>query len=340
MLEQYTDIFQASNTCKDSLSIVLLAHVQEPRGHKNNMQLQCSITERFSVEEFNEIYQGIVAAGYFIHAVYFNELDFIEDYLANPTRFKSCLLYNLARNGKGDNKKTIIPAFCELVGLPHSTSSSLSCALCRNKYYFSVLLQTHNIPTPKSWLLLKDGNWLNDTPPQGRTVICKPCSESASQGITDASIFTVSETSFQPYNNKQCLVQEYISGLECEVPVFCFNGQIKILSPVGIDLKGHPILNEEMSNQYQYEFYSLKEKVPSKTINQIKEYAKRVFALLRMDVYGRIDFRISPQYEPYVFDVSTTPYTIKHSSFAFAFSEMNLPYSKIYETIISAALSK
>ena len=59
----------------DCLSVILIAHVHEPRGYKNPSQLQCATTERFSVEEFNEIYQGIVAAGFYIQRVYFNELD-------------------------------------------------------------------------------------------------------------------------------------------------------------------------------------------------------------------------------------------------------------------------
>ena len=36
---------------KNVLNIILLAHVQQPRGYVNNSQLQCSETERFSIEE-------------------------------------------------------------------------------------------------------------------------------------------------------------------------------------------------------------------------------------------------------------------------------------------------
>ena len=96
------------------LNVVLIAHVREPRGHMNIRQLQCSETERFTIDEFNEIYQGIVDAGYFVQAVYFNEIDFITDYIEHPERYKSSLIYTLARNGLGDNKKTIIPSFCVL----------------------------------------------------------------------------------------------------------------------------------------------------------------------------------------------------------------------------------
>jgi len=66
------------------LNVVLIAHVREPRGHMNITQLQCSETERFSIDEFNEIYQGVVDAGYFVQAVYFNEIEFITDYIERP----------------------------------------------------------------------------------------------------------------------------------------------------------------------------------------------------------------------------------------------------------------
>ena len=61
---------------------------------------------------------------------------------------------------------------------------------------------------------------------------------------------------------------------------------------------------------------------------------------MQMDVYGRIDFRIAADGTPYIFDVSTTPYTTKHSSFAFAFERLGLSYSEIYQAIIFAALQR
>ena len=325
---------------KNRLSIILLAHVQPPRGHINLLQLQCSDTERFSVEEFNEIYQGIVNAGYYVQSVYYNELDFIVDFVEQPEKFKDCLVYNLTRNGLGDNKKTIIPAFCELVGLNYTSSASLSCALCRNKYYFSTLLRAHNIPVPKSWLLSAEGTWLKDAPPDGSQVICKPCSESASQGVNETGIFSAVCGAFERYRGSQCIIQEYIDGEECEVPVFKVKNTIKALSPVGIDLQGNTILTEHASAKDQNEFYHLGDTQAENTLNIIQDYAEAAFRLMQMDVYGRIDFRINSYGIPYIFDISTTPYTTKHSSFAFAFKQLGLAYSDIYEAIISAALQR
>lgn len=320
------------------INVILLAHVQQPRGYRNPAQLQCSETELFSIEEFNEIYQGIVSAGYYIQAVYFNELDFVSEYIEHPERFSNCLIYNLARNGLGDNKKTIIPAFCELVGLKYSTTSSLPCAMCRNKYYFSTLLQAHNIPVPQSWLLSDTGVWLNGMPDDGTYVICKPSSESASQGINTANIFPASESAFKKIPAAEYIVQSYIEGEECEVPVFKVNKSIIVLPPVGIDLHGNKILDEKASATNYYEFYSLENTHSKSTIEKIKLLAQKTFKLLRMDVYGRVDFRIDSLGNPYVFDVSTTPYTTMHSSFAFAFEQLGYTYNDIYKAIISSAI--
>lgn len=325
---------------KDQLSIVLLAHVQKPRGHINRAQLQCSETERFSIKEFNEIYQGIVNAGYYIQAVYYNELDFITDFTEHPQRFRDCLIYNLTRNGLGDNKKTIIPAFCELVGLNYTSSASLTCALCRNKYYFTTLLYAHNIPVPKSWLLDDNGTWIGETPSYGTQVICKPCSESASQGVDETRVFSAAPDMFTRFKGTQCIVQEYINGEECEVPIFKFGNTVKVFSPVGIDLKGNKILDEQASAENQYGFYHLGKTQAPNIINTIQVYAEKAFRLMQMDVYGRVDFRISHNGTPYIFDISTMPYTTEHSSFAFAFARLGFPYSDIYQAVITAALQR
>lgn len=325
-------------TIKNSLNIILLAHVQQPRGYTNLTQLQCSETERFSVEEFNEIYQGIVTAGYYIQAVYFNEIDFISDYANNPEQFKNSLIYNLARNGQGDNKKTIIPAFCELVFLNYITSDSLTCALCRNKYYFNTLLQAHNISVPQSWLFSETGVWIGGAPPDGTQVICKPCSESASQGIDESKIVVATPNLHNLLSGARYIVQEYIDGIECEVPILKTGNTISVLPPVGIDLCGSRILDEQASAENHYNFYQLCNTCPPTIISNVQSVAKKAFQLLQMDIYGRIDFRISSDGIPYIFDISTTPYTTKHSSFAFAFEQMGFEYSDIYRAIISAAL--
>ena len=323
---------KTTDELKTEISIVLIAHVYEPRGNRNAIQLQCRDTERFSIDEFNDIYQGIVAAGFFVQNVFFNEIDFISEYINKPKLFHACRVFNLARNGLGNNKKTLIPAFCEMVGLPYTSSSSLTCAMCRNKHYFSAILQSRKILVPKTWIVDEISH-----PLEGEIVIAKPCSESASQGINISNISAYTSQLRQQYLGKDYIFQEFIDGDECEVPIIAFGQDIIIFPPIGINLNSKAILDESTSNSYDYTFYDLASKYPINIISTIKDYALKTFKTLGMEIYGRVDFRISRDGTPYVFDVSTTPYTIKHSSFAYAFKTLNIQYSSIYEAVIIAS---
>ena len=227
-----------------------------------------------------------------------------------------------------------------MIGLRYTTSSSLSCALARNKYYFSSLFNAHNVPVPKSWLYTENKTWLNGTPETGTKVICKPSSESASQGISESKIIEFSTEQSVNLSSASHIVQEYVDGFECEVPIFKVRDTVYVLQPIGIDLKGKSILDEDASEHNQYGFYQLDKYFSSKTVDAIQKSAERAFRLLQMDVYGRIDFRITQNGEPFIFDVSTTPYTTKHSSFAYAFELLGFEYCDIYRAIISSALMR
>lgn len=317
---------------KNLIEVTLIAHVRGPRGSINNLQLQCNETEKFTVDEFYEIYSGIVSAGYFINRTYFNELDFIQDYMENPKCFNKSIIFNLARNGIKDNKKALIPSFCDMVSLPYTTSGSFSCSLARNKKIFKTILQEHNIKVPHSWDTFKEVS------NKGINVIKKPISESASQGISDQSIFSLDDNNSKDTNSY--FYQEYIEGLECEVPVFKIKNQIFAMDPVGIDLKGNKILTYNNSLNDNYSFYDLTHKIDKNIIDDLKSQAIKTFQVLDMDIYGRIDFRINEKGEAFVFDVSSTPYITKHSSFDFAFHKEKLEYFDIFDIILKLTMDK
>lgn len=338
------------NIAKDRLEITLIAHVDEPRGKINGHQLQCSSNEFLRIDEFNEIYQGLVNAGFFIHNVFFNEIDFIDNYLKYTAHYTDeSIIFTLARNGIGYNKKALIPAFCDMTGLKYTSSSSFSCSLARNKYYFSSLLNSHGIATPKTYYYAGMNNWINNImPPNEEILIIKPSASSASQGISIHSVCSAKDSDFTDKINDiyECtktpvIVQQYIDGIECEVPVFQFDTDVLPLNPVMIKTTGDSsfnILTEDVSENNKYSFFNLNDLFNSKDIDLIKHHASKAFQILNLTHYGRIDFRIDKFHIPYIIDVSTTPYITKHSSFSFAFESLGLDYCDIFSTIIASTL--
>ncbi|WP_206537062.1 hypothetical protein, partial [Paenibacillus sp. PAMC 26794] len=67
---------------------------------------------------------------------------------------------------------------------------------------------------------------------------------------------------------------------------------------------------------------------------KVKATAIDIAQLVGLRSYGRVDFRIDNQGVAYLMDIAASPYTTKHSSFAYAFNQMGLEYHDIYSTII------
>lgn len=329
---------------RDKLDIILIANVLSPRGYNNkNQKLDCHKNEKFTYQEFNEIYKGIINANLFIKSVIFNELDFLEYFFNNSINRENTVIFNLARNGTDFSKKSIIPAFSDLVNLNYTSSDSFTCSLSRNKLFFSNILRQYNLPTPEIIYSNFDGFFYNKKiKSENKKFIIKPISSAASIGINDNSIGTYDElkNTFDTYKGK-IICQEYIDGYECEVPVIILNDKLVALDPILIYSESNQILTQNISNDFNYHLKLLSEIFPDNNfIDNIKECAKKAFKLLNFKNYGRIDFRIDKETKDFfITDTSTTPYLNKHSSFGKAFKEAGLRYEDIFKVIVNNSLN-
>lgn len=319
----------------DTIDIVLVAQVLGPRGHDNPLQLNCSETEHFTVQEFNEIYQGIVDAGLFIRQVFFSELEFIQDIVNKSNTYLNTIVFNLCRNGSGMNKKAVIPAMCDLLGVRYTSSGSGQCALARNKWLYTTILESKGIRVPKSSI---GPDELKGKTEPSTLVIGKPNNESASQGVDITSVVPL-EIAYTRFD-KDTLVQEYIDGYECEVPIFTSGGQCFAMDPVGISFgRGESIgiLSYQDSMTNNYDFYCMSDIIPMDICEKIKRDAEKSFTLLGLQKYGRIDFRVDKDsYQHFVIDVATTPYITRHSTFAYAVSKNRAHYPDIFSCIVAS----
>lgn len=322
----------------------LVANVRGQKSRQTKFEFnEADISEQFSQEEFSEIATNIERAGFHLGKNFYNELDLIDAIMCGQVKKTQTLIYNLVRNGHIYSRKCLMPAFLEFINFPYTCSNSLTVSLCRNKYYVMKLLQAHNIQVPKTFLYTSTEKLpsLEFNFP----VIIKDIMGAASTGMTENSIVSTAYSLGDSLQRTHALmkedlvVQEFVDGMECEVPVFVLGEDVIAMDPVGIAIGGNrhtnkKILTYECSYQYDYGFFPLHEEIEDSVCQEIKEIARKAAKLLRIRNYGRIDFRINNQNNPYIIDISTTPYTISHSSFAFAFNEQNLPYHKIYDCII------
>lgn len=305
--------------------------------------LHADETEFFSKDEFAEIASAIFYVFGYVR-VFYSEIEFIEYFLRNNLNSNKFVVYNFSRDGRANGKKSLIPAFCDLLKIRYTGSNAFVISLLRNKDVYTTLLEANNIAVPKSvvYNMGTETNEINKVFGDCK-IIVKNLHESASIGLTNQNVFNVSnntakilEKLSQRMQSQSLFIQEYIDGPEFEVLVVQFKGKYYSLMPIEIILpNSHTYINTEISNSYQYEFRIAQPEHVALLCNA----ATKAASILNIKDYARFDFRIRNGI-PYLFDIAGTPYTIHHSSIAYLFMNYyNLPYESIYKVITSCMLS-
>ena len=303
-------------------------------------------TEYFSNDEFEQVVSMFstlnLATDYFTY-----EDDFFHYVIEHtPPRL---LVYNAAQSGAGPGRKSLVPAFCNLHGIPCTGSNAYVVSLCRHKYHVNQILAQAGIKVPKSWLY-SNGWLMGRHPPVNMQVLLKPIYESASIGIDDTSIqFYTPKTDQIIYQrveqqHQPIMAQEFISGYEVEVPLLCVNGEVCHLPPIGISVSGKhdldcEILNYERIYFDQYGFYDFAS-AKYETSKQLCLCAAETAKILGMEGLCRVDFRVKTDGNYYVTDVSTNPHFVAHSSVNSAFQMLGLSPKYIAKSLLSAAVEK
>lgn len=304
-------------------------------------------TEFYSPDESAQIMKGIQAAGISM-TPYHDEKEFLKKWIDKEN--KETLVFNLARNGVGLTKKSLVPIYCDSLGIKYTGSNAYVTALGRNKFHYTLLLDDLEIRVPKSRILFKSENfetqnrlWSNDL------LIIKPAYEAASRGITKRSIIENNNEKIDElvqkinceFPNDPVIIQQFIEGYEVEVPLLVKDGHANALMAVGLSINdkldlGTNFLDYERSANYDYSFYNYAEE-DEFAAKQIMEIAEKTATILGINGYGRVDFRINAKGEAFVIDISTHPFIMEHSSFAFAMSKLGYNYSDIFKCIIECS---
>lgn len=300
-------------------------------------------SEFFSRTEFAEITSAIFYSFGFAK-VFYSELEFIKYILEKNISYNECIVYNFARDGRANGKKSLIPAFCDLLNIKYTGSDAFVISLLRNKYVYTEFLEKNEIPVPQSKIFSQSKDYSKLLSAfSNRQVIVKNRYESASIGLNIQNVFPFEQNSYsklsallQTMKTDSLLIQEYIDGIECEVLVLQYKGIYYALDPVRIVFKTeHNFIDTDTSNQYNYGFDIL-----SSPLNSVvQEMAIKAARVLGIKDYARFDFRFKDN-TPYLIDIAGTPYTIYHSSIAYLFiNHYHLPYESIYKVVVACMLS-
>ena len=303
------------------------------------------LTEYFTEDEYNTILNAIREIGFYVK-VFFNEIEFI-DYI-NHHAYDNIIVFNLARNGKGLCKKALIPSFCEFYDIPHTGSNSYTVCLGRHKFHYNKLLSSFKLNVVKSWLYTNEGWLFNEKPDMNTKIIIKPTFESASRGVRDTSVFIYEndDSKLQSLYNEfeqDIIVQEFIKGYEIQVPIIMNNNTPNAIDIIGVSMDNSLCLDDkiityDLAFSEEYSFYQF-DQCNISLKNEILQTSEKIAKILGMENYGRCDYRLTKAGEFYLTDISTHPYLIYHSAFAFLFKNLGFGYSDIFAYIIGNTIN-
>lgn len=300
-------------------------------------------TEFLNEQEYEQLYNMAYAQG-IPFDVFTSEIDFIKCILNNYENLlnKKIVVYNSAQNGTGAGRKSLIPAFCNLLQLKCTGSDAYRVSLCRDKFAINSILKANKICVPRSFLF--NSNSTQIVLPNGKYLI-KPLYESASIGITNENIFYSNNIPYNYLNdlskkmNQPLMLQQFINGYEFEVPILRKNEDILIFDPVILSsdeknlCMGDKILDYEKIYYDNYYFSDMPDEIHP-FLSEIREAAKQVVELLGLNGLCRVDGRITHNGNYYITDVSTNPHFVQHSSVNYAFKRNHYEDCDIFTSII------
>lgn len=350
MLNRYKDMYKEAHNKAEQLKIFLVSNIREKTNNFTDYRGTSIISEYLSLNQQELIVESLRSCG-FETICFIDEMDFIKNYITNnyyQEDSKYPIVINTAQKGTAIGRKSLIPAFCDLYGLCHTNSNPYVVSLARNKYHCSCLLKSNGLPTTSDYLYVPHKGWIFDkSPKKGEKIIVKLNYETSSIGLTSDNIFVYDygKDSFieklANQFNQPVIAESFIEGFEVEVPVI-IGSETEVVLPVGITVNdqkdlGDQILDYSIRKDLKFGFYNF-EKAKPELSKKLEECTKSVVQLLGITGFGRVDFRIDYKGNIYVTDIATNPHITKGMSFYYAFSENNLSYAQMLETLISLSL--
>lgn len=232
----------------------------------------------------------------------------------------------------GENGK--LQACFDLLGIRYTGTGYLSSALCMDKGLAKELMQYHGIPTPAG-ICLKKGEETGTESEQSFPCVVKVCNGGSSVGVymvnREEEYRAALEEGFR--YDTELIVEQYIKGREFSVGV--------------MDGKALPVIEiaplqgfYDYKNKYQAG--STVETCPAqiseeKTL-EMQQLAEKVFRVLRLKNYARMDFMMSEEGELFCLEANTLPGMTPTSLLPQEAQAAGISFGELCEKIIASAL--
>ena len=245
-----------------------------------------------------------------------------------------------------------VVSYLELLRVPYTGCNPRGLILARDKSISKTLLASHRVPVPASAVV-----------PVGRKVrrpkqlvfplIVKSLTQDASIGISQASVVEDDEKLRERVEfvhssvGTDAIIEQFIEGRELYVGIL---GNVRLtVFPVwelqldAMPDDAHRIATERVkwSPKYQKKYRIRSGEVrdlPAATLDRIRHVCRRVYRILSMSGYGRIDLRLGADGRFWVIEANPNPQIALGEDFAESAQRAGVSYPDLLQRIINTGL--
>jgi D-alanine-D-alanine ligase len=285
------------------------------------------------------------------HLAIFDDLDLLRQKLQS---FQPDVIFNLADQFKNNRAfDQHIASFLAMHGVPFTGCGSTGLTLCKHKGISKKILSYHRIHTA-AFVIIPRGRRIARPKKLKFPILIKPLKEEASLGISQAS-FVESDEQFkervqfihEKFDN-DVIAEEYIEGRELYVGIFgnlrlqVFPIRELIFKEVPPDEPKIATYKAKWDEEYRKRWglqNQFAEGLDPALVSQIEETCKRIYRLLTIDGYARLDLRLTTKNEIYFIEANPNPILAADEDFALSAGKANLTYPQLIDRIIRLGLS-
>ncbi|MDR3415685.1 MAG: D-alanine--D-alanine ligase [Nevskia sp.] len=239
-------------------------------------------------------------------------------------------------HGTGGEDGTVQAAL-DLQGVPYTGSGVLASALAMDKLRTKRMWKAEGLPTPE-WMVLKDaGDAAKAAEAFGYPMFVKPSEEGSSVGITKVKTAADLDAAFRAACGDQgpraVLAERYIAGGEYTCAI--------------LDGQALPLIRIEPAG----EFYDYHAKYVSEQTRyvcpagldplheaQLTATCSRAFELVGARGWGRVDFMLDAQGQPWLLEVNTVPGMTSHSLVPMAARAAGMDFESLCWAVLETTL--
>ncbi len=280
------------------------------------------------------------------HLAIFDDLDLLRQKLES---FEPDVLFNLVdqfKNNRGFDQNIV--SLFEMQGVPFTGCGATGLVLCKHKGISKKILGYHHIHVP-DFVVIPRGQRIARLKRPKFPIVVKPVKEEASYGISRAS-FVENDDQFRERvafihdkHDSDVIAEEYIEGRELYVSIIG-NARLTVFPIRELIFREVPPNEPKMAtykSKWDEEYRKrwglenrFAEGLDPALVASIEETCKRIYDLLTIEGYARIDLRLTPTNEIYFIEANPNPILAEDEDFAQSAAKAGLPYPQLIDKII------